>query len=48
LGGYKVWAAELIKEKMGMECRVVSCRESRAVIFVKLKCEEVKKEVMKN
>jgi len=48
LGECKVWAAELIKKKVGVKCRVVSCKESRTLIFVKLKCEEVKKEVMKS
>jgi len=38
----------LIKEKVEVECRVISCRKSGARIFVKLECEEVKKEVMKN
>jgi len=38
----------LIKEKVGVEYRVVSCRENGALIFVKLECEKIKKEVMKN
>jgi len=44
----KIWTAELIKEKVRVECKVVSCRESEMVIIVKLECEEVKREVMKN
>jgi len=31
-----------------VKCRVVSCRESGAVIMLKLECEGVKKELMKN
>lgn len=42
------WANDLIKEKVGVVCKVASCRESSAVIIVKLESEEVKREIMKN
>jgi len=44
------WAMEFFKENIGVECKVVSCRESGAVVVVvvKLKNDETKKEVMRN
>jgi len=42
------WAMELIREKIGVECKVISCRESGAVVVVKLESEEIKKEIMRN
>lgn len=44
----KEWAAALIKEKIGVECGVVGCRESGTVVIVKLENEEAKKEIMRN
>lgn len=32
--GSREWAADLIKEKVGVKCRIVNCRESEAVIIV--------------
>jgi len=46
-GGCKIWAAELIKEKVGVECNMVNCRKSGTVIILKLESEEVKKKVIK-
>jgi len=42
------WASEYIREYIGVECKVVSCRESGAVVVVKLEDEDMKKEIMKN
>jgi len=42
------WASEYIRESIGVECKVISCRESGAVVVVKLEDENMKKEIMKN
>jgi len=42
------WAAELIKNKLDVEARVLGCRESGAVVVVRLEDEETKKMVMRN
>jgi len=42
------WATEFIREKIGVECKPVSCRESGAVLVVKLENDETKKEIMRN
>lgn len=42
------WAAGWIKEKVGVNCKVINCRESGGVIIVKLEDVESKKEIMRN
>ena len=42
------WAEDLIKEKIEVTCKIMSCRVSGSVIIVKLENEEKKKEVMIN
>jgi len=42
------WAEEYIRESIGVECKVISCRESGAVVVVRLGDENMKKEIMKN
>jgi len=44
----KEWAKSLIKEKIGVDCNVIGCRESGTVIVIKLENEEMKKEIMRN
>jgi len=42
------WATEFIREKIGVECKPVSCRENGAVVVVKLENDETKKEIIRN
>jgi len=42
------WATEFIKENLRVECKPVSCRESGAVVVVKLETDEIKREIMRN
>lgn len=42
------WARSLLKEKVGVEGEVISCRMSGTVLIVKLGSEDYKKEVMRN
>jgi len=42
------WVMEFIKENIGVEFKVVNCRESGTVVVIKLKNDETKKEVMRN
>jgi len=44
----KEWAKSLIKEKIGVDCKVIGCRESETVIVIKLENAEMKKEIMRN
>lgn len=46
--GGREWAAGWIKEKVGVNCKVINCRESGGVIIVKLEDVESKKEIMRN
>jgi len=43
---YVEWATGLIKDKLCVDSKVVGCRESRAVVVVRLENEEEKREVM--
>jgi len=38
---------ELIKRKLGMDCRINEVRKSEPIIIVKMESEEGKKEIMK-
>jgi len=38
----------LLKDKLNIKARIVGCRESGAVVIVRLENEKEKKEVMKN
>lgn len=38
----------MIKEKVGIDCKVINCRESGAVIIVRLENVESKREIMRN
>jgi len=42
------WAMSLIKEKIGVDCKVIGCRESGTVLVIKLENEEMKKNIMRN
>jgi len=42
------WATRLIKDKLCVDAKVVGCRESGAVVVIRLENEEEKKEVMQN
>lgn len=39
---------EFIKEKIGVECKILGCRRSGPVMIVKLESLEIKKEIIKN
>jgi len=42
------WVTDLLKDKIGLEVKVVGCRESGTVVVVKLEDDEEKKKVMRN
>jgi len=42
------WAERLIKNKMCVDAKVVGCKESEAVVVVRMESEEEKREVMRN
>jgi len=42
------WAKSLIKEKIGVDCKVIGCRESETVLVIKLENAEMKMEIMRN
>ncbi|KYM96955.1 hypothetical protein ALC62_12371 [Cyphomyrmex costatus] len=46
--GYKIWAKDFLKDKVGVECEIERCWKSGPVIIVKLRKENDKKEVMTN
>jgi len=42
------WVENLIKEKLCVDTNVIGCRESGAVLVVRLESEEEKREIMRN
>jgi len=42
------WAKSLIKEKIGVDCKAIGCRESETVLVIKLKNTKMKREIMRN
>jgi len=44
----EMWVKEWIKEKLEVECNIITVRKSGSVHVVKIEREEQKKEIMKN
>lgn len=44
----RMWMQDFIKEKLGVKCKVLSCRRSGPVMVAKIDGEEKKREIMKN
>jgi hypothetical protein len=46
--GSRKWTEELIKKRIGVECKITNCRVSGSVIIAKIDSEEKKREIMEN
>jgi len=42
------WAISLIKDRIGVDCKVIGCKESGTILVIKLENKEMKKDIMRN